>query len=243
MQADSNKKPELLAAQPFTPSESAAVYRAIRERRDMRHFCGGRVGADVMRRLFVAAHHAPSVGYMQPWRFIRIHDCNTRTCLHALVERERIQTARALGQRENEFMQLKVQGILEAAEVLVVALADGRDHHVFGRRTMPAMDMASVACAIQNMWLAARVEGLGMGWVSMFEPTELASLLNLPKGADPVAVICLGPVEGYYAEPMLAQQQWAQAEHLSGLVFDDSWGKASALFTHPETSPSTPGVG
>ncbi|WP_334118926.1 5,6-dimethylbenzimidazole synthase [Limnobacter sp.] len=234
-------KPALIAATPFTTSESAAVYRAIRERRDMRHFCGGLVDTDVLQRLLCAAHHAPSVGYMQPWRFVRIQNRDTRVRLHALVEAERIQTARALGQRESEFMQLKVQGILDAAEVLVVALADGREHHVFGRRTMPEMDLASAACAIQNLWLAARAEGLGMGWVSLFEPAELAALLDLPKGASPVAVLCLGPVEGYYAEPMLAQQHWAECEALSGLVFDDTWGKASALFAHQVNSPPTKG--
>lgn len=97
---------------------------------------------------------------------------------------------------------------------------------------MPEMDLASAACAIQNLWLASRAEGLGMGWVSLFEPVELAALLGLPKGASPVAVLCLGPVEGYYAEPMLAQQGWAECEALSGLVFDDTWGKASAVFAH-----------
>lgn len=219
-----------IAATPFTPAESAAVYRAIRERRDMRHFCGGQVDADVLQRLLCAAHQAPSVGYMQPWRFIRVLNTDTRMRLHAMVEAERIQTARALGQREEEFMQLKVQGILDAAEVLVVALAEGREQHVFGRRTLPEMDLASAACAIQNLWLAARVEGLGMGWVSLFEPTELATLLDFPKGASPIAVLCLGPVDGYYAEPMLAQQDWAQCEALSGLVFDNRWGVSSAVF-------------
>lgn len=203
----------------------------------MRHFCGGQVPSDVLQRLLQAAHQAPSVGYMQPWRFLRIQNHDTRVRLHALVETERIETARALGQRESEFMQLKVQGILDAAEVLVVALADGRERHVFGRRTMPEMDLASAACAIQNLWLAARVEGLGMGWVSLFEPAELATLLGLPEGASPIAVLCLGPVEGYYAEPMLAQQHWAQCEALSGLVFDDTWGKASAVFASQAGSP------
>lgn len=234
-------KPAVIAATPFTPAESAAVYRAIRERRDMRHFCGGQVEPQVLQRLLCAAHHAPSVGYMQPWRFIRIQNHDTRVHLHALVEAERIQTARAMGQRESEFMQLKVQGILDAAEVLVVALAEGREQHVFGRRTMPEMDLASAACAIQNLWLAARVEGLGMGWVSLFEPAELAALLDLPNGASPVAVLCLGSVESYYAEPMLAQQHWAECEALSGLVFDDTWGKASAVFAHRATLPPVVG--
>ena len=158
----------------FTTDECRAVYRAIFERRDMRHFSGGTVAPEVMQRLLTAAHHAPSVGFMQPWRFIRIASTSLRAQLHALVEQERVQTARALGEREDAFMKLKVEGLLEAAEVWAVALADGREVHVFGRRTLPQMDLASAACAIQNLWLAARAEGLGVGWVSLFDPAAVA---------------------------------------------------------------------
>src|SRR5881275_899440 len=131
----------------------------------MRRFSpGGEVGEDVLARLLQAAHAAPSVGLMQPWRFIRITDPGLRTRIHSLVDEERLRTAEALGPRGDEFLALKVDGILECAELLVVALCDGRKAHVFGRRTLPQMDLASVSCAIQNMWLAARAEGLGMGW-------------------------------------------------------------------------------
>lgn len=220
----------LMPAEPFSPADKAAVYRAIHERRDMRHFSAGNVPAEVLVRLLDAAHHAPSVGFMQPWRFMRIRSRAVRESLHALVEQERVVTARALGQREDEFMQLKVQGILDAAEVLVVVLAEGREHHVFGRRTMPHMDLASTACAIQNMWLAARAEGLGMGWVSLFDPEQLQSLLPMPQGAEAIAILCLGPVHGYYSQPMLQQQSWACREDLPLLVFDDVWGHPSDLF-------------
>jgi len=214
----------------FEPEAVQAVYRAIFERRDMRHFAGGAVPPEQLRRLLAAAHHGPSVGFMQPWRFIRVNGPARRRQVHELVERERVQTARALGQREDEFMRLKVQGLLEAAEVLAVTLADGRERHVFGRRTLPQMDLASAACAIQNLWLAARAEGLGMGWVSLFEPAELASLLGLPAGAEPIALLCLGPVQAFYEQPMLEQQRWAQRAPLSDLVFDERWGQPSALF-------------
>ena len=156
-----------MTAQAFTEVEQAAVYRAIFERRDMRHFSGGSVPDVQLQRLLRAAHHAPSVGLMQPWRFIRGRSLPLRQSLHDVVEQERVLTAKALDEREDEFMKLKVQGILQAAEVLVVAMPPGREQHIFGRRTLPEMDMASAACAIQNMWLAARAEGLGMGWVSM----------------------------------------------------------------------------
>jgi len=208
----------------FSDEERRGVYRAIYERRDMRHFSGGEVADDVLQRLLRAAHHAPSVGFMQPWRFIRIRKPGLRAGIHALVEQERILTARALKEREDEFMKLKVQGVLDAAEVLVVALPPGREAHVFGRRTLPEMDLASAACAIQNLWLAARAEGLGMGWVSIFSPQQLAQLLQMPEGSKPIAVLCLGPVEAFYDQPMLQAEKWAHRAALSDMVFEDRWG-------------------
>ncbi|WP_285411732.1 5,6-dimethylbenzimidazole synthase [Variovorax sp. efr-133-TYG-130] len=223
----------------FTRNDKEAVYRAIHERRDMRHFAGGQVEPDVLRRLLDAAHHAPSVGFMQPWRFIRIRGEALRQRLHHVVEQERVLTARALGEREDEFMRLKVQGLLDAAELLAVTLADGREKHVFGRRTLPQMDLASASCAIQNLWLAARAEGLGMGWVSLFDPAEVSVLLGLPEGAEPIALLCLGPVHQFYEEPMLQRERWATREPLASLVFDESWGRASDLFDNP-SSPTEP---
>lgn len=209
----------------FSPEERAAVYRAIAERRDMRHFAGGEVAPELLARLLQAAHQAPSVGLMQPWRFIRITRLELRERIHGLVEAERVRTAEALGERSDEFMRLKVEGIRDCAELLVAALMDGREAHVFGRRTLPQMDLASLACALQNLWLAARAEGLGMGWVSLFDPLELARLLNMPAGSQPVAVLCLGPVTAFYDKPMLVQEGWAQERPLDELVFSDQWGQ------------------
>ena len=223
-ESDTSNSPASIPATPFTEAERAAVYRAIYERRDMRHFAGGTVSDEVLLRLLRAAHHAPSVGFMQPWRFIRVRSRAMREGMHALIEKERVLTAQALGEREEDFMKLKVQGVLDAAEVLVVALPPGREAHVFGRRTMPEMDMASAACAIQNLWLAARAEGLGMGWVSIYDPQELAHLMEMPAGAYPLAVLCLGPVHAYYAEPMLQQEKWAQRAPLEAMLFDERWG-------------------
>ncbi|MDP3903042.1 MAG: nitroreductase family protein, partial [Methylococcaceae bacterium] len=135
----------------------------------------------------------------------------------------RIQTAQALGEREDAFMKLKVEGILECGEVLVAALCDQRQQHVFGRRTLPEMDLASLSCAIQNLWLAARVEGLGLGWVSMFEPTALKKLLNMPDDSQPVAILCLGHVDNFYDKPMLEQEQWASRLALNTLLFENTW--------------------
>ncbi|MDR6177653.1 5,6-dimethylbenzimidazole synthase [Pseudomonas sp. SORGH_AS 211] len=209
----------------YTPAEQAAVYRAIAERRDMRHFCGGEVPPEQLARLLGAAHQAPSVGLMQPWRFLRISDPALRQRLHELVEEERCATADALGERSDDFMKLKVQGILDCAEVLVAALMDGREAHVFGRRTLPEMDLASLSCAIQNLWLAARCEGLGMGWVSLFEPEAVRSLLEMPEGSQPAAILCLGPVEAFYPRPMLEEEGWRQGRPLEELVFENRWGQ------------------
>lgn len=206
----------------------------------MRHFSGGEVAPELMRRLLQAAHHAPSVGFMQPWRFIRISTRPLREALHALVEQERVLTACALGEREEEFMRLKVEGLLSAAEVWVVALADGREKHVFGRRTMPHMDLASAACAIQNLWLAARAEGLGMGWVSLFEPGAVSALLQMPAGAEPIALLCLGSVSEFYEEPMLQQQRWARRCALEDLVFENSWGQPMAQALPVAAGPIQP---
>ncbi|EGH00774.1 MULTISPECIES: 5,6-dimethylbenzimidazole synthase [Pseudomonas syringae group genomosp. 2] len=213
-----------MTEQAFSPEERAAVYRAIAERRDMRHFVGGTVAPELLARLLEAAHQAPSVGLMQPWRFIRISDLVLRGKMQAQVEEERIRTAQALGERTDEFMKLKVEGINDCAEVLVAALMEGREQHIFGRRTLPEMDMASLSCAIQNLWLASRAEGLGMGWVSLFDPQALAELLGMPDGAKPLAIICLGPVKEFYPAPMLVMEGWAQARPLHELLYENQWG-------------------
>jgi 5,6-dimethylbenzimidazole synthase len=212
----------------YSDAEIAAVYRVIAERRDMRHFLPTPVAPEILTKILQAAHHAPSVGLMQPWRFIRISDVNTRNSIHQLVDTERVRTAQAIGEYENtarmaEFLRLKVEGILDCGELLVVALCDKREQQVFGRRTMPEMDLASVSCAIQNMWLAARAEGLGMGWVSIFDPVKLAQLLNIPNDAKPIAVLCLGHVNSFYKEPMLVETGWKIAKPLAEMVMENSW--------------------
>lgn len=212
----------------FSEGERAAVYRVIAERRDMCHFRPDPVDPATLHRLLEAAHRAPSVGLMQPWRFMRLTDRALRAAIHALVEEERRHTARALNEREEEFLRLKVEGILECGELLVAALMDGRERHVFGRRTLPEMDLASVACAIQNLWLAARAEGLGMGWVSLFDPAALAQLLGIPAGGKPVAILCLGHVEAFYPRPMLEQEGWKQGRPLQELVYHNTWGNTVA---------------
>lgn len=207
----------------YPQTDIDAVYRAIGERRDMRHFRPDPVAPEILERLLNAAHLAPSVGFMQPWRFIRITDPALRQGLADIVEVERQATAAVLGQRKEEFLRLKVEGIRDCGELLVAALMEGREQHVFGRRTLPEMDVASLACAIQNMWLASRAEGLGLGWVSIFDPEALARLLSMPEGARPLAILCIGHVDAFYPGPMLELEGWTTRRPLSELVGENRW--------------------
>ncbi|HSI28737.1 MAG TPA: nitroreductase family protein, partial [Methylophilus sp.] len=129
--------------------------------------------------------------------------------------------------RMAEFMRLKVEGILDCGELLVATLCDQREKYVFGRRTLPEMDLASVSCAIQNLWLAARAEGIGMGWVSLFDPQQLAQLLGMPIGAKPVAILCLGYVNTFYKSPMLVEEGWATEKPLSEMLMENGWSQAN----------------
>jgi len=207
----------------FNDAERAGVYKAIAERRDMRHFLPDPVDPNVLQNLLQAANQAGSVGLMQPWHFIRITQTQLREQIYQIVEQERKKTAVALAEREDEFMKLKVEGIKECAELIVVALPDKREQHIFGRRTLPEMDLASTACAIQNMWLAARAEGLGMGWVSLFEPEALAKLLKMPAGSKPIAILCLGHVTEFYPQPMLEIENWTKAKPVENFISENEW--------------------
>ncbi len=212
----------------YSDSEQAAIYTVMAERRDVRHFLPTPVAPETLTKVLKAAHLAPSVGLMQPWRFIRITDNTIRKAIHKLVDEERIKTAQAIGEYETaarmaEFLRLKVEGVLECGELLVATLCNDREKNIFGRRTLPEMDIASVSCAIQNMWLSARAEGLGLGWVSMFDPVKLSALLDIPEGAKPIAVLCIGHVNSFYKEPMLLETQWTTAKTLDEMVMENGW--------------------
>jgi len=220
----------------FLPHQIESVYQAIEQRRDMRHFLATPIKAETFDRILSAAHSAPNVGLMQPWRFIRITDSSLRQKLHEEVEKERLRTATALNKCKDEFMKLKVEGILECAEVIVVSLSDKRAQEVFGRRTLPEMDIASVGCAIQNLALAARAEGIGMGWVSLFDPQVVADLLQIPNadkeedGGKAIAILCLGHVAEFYKIPMLERENWRKPLPKEQVTFYNRWNKM-----HPDT--------
>lgn len=213
----------------FSKSEQEVLYRVMRERRDMRHFItNSSIDVEVLQRILNAAHTAPSVGLMQPWRFIQIKNTELRESVAKLVDQERIETAKLLAAREQEFLKLKVEGIRESAALIAVVQAPD-DGTVFGRRTLPEeMALCSTACAIQNMWLASRVENLGLGWVSLFDPNALAKLLGCPERAKPIALLCIGPVKQFYDKPMLEQVGWRQGKNLEEVLFEDGWPKSGS---------------
>jgi len=219
----------------YSDTEIEALWRALRERRDMRHFTPAAqaepLPEGLIERLVEAAHLAPSVGFMQPWRFVRVTDRPLREQMHALVEEERLRTAQALPSRNAEFLEVKIEGVLDCAEVLVVTLMPERDRHIIGRRMLPEMDIASVGCAIQNMWLAARAEGIGLGWVSFFDPEALARLLALPTGARPLGILCIGRVPAFYPRPMFEDAGWGRRLRIDQLLFENTW---------PDEAESTP---
>jgi len=208
-----------------------AVYAAIEQRRDIREFTPGPLPEGLLERLYRAAHAAPSVGYMQPWRLLHISDAVIKTEMATIVEAERQLTAAALPSRTADFLKLKVEGLRSCAEIVVVALMDGCDKHIFGKRTLPEMALASAACAIQNMWLAARAEGIGLGWVSFFDPVTLAALLKMPAGAKPIAILCIGPVAEFPDQPLLETLGWGQRLPREQFVFENTW---------PEDAQPTP---
>lgn len=208
----------------FSENERNTLYEVMQLRRDMRHFiANSKVDEIVLQRILEAAHSAPSVGLMQPWRFIRIKKNELREGIAELVDKEIKQTAKALDERKQEFLKLKLEGVRECAELLVVVNAPD-DGTILGRRSMPKeMALCSTACAIQNLWLAARAENIGMGWVSLFDPNELADILHCPQGAKPIAILCIGPVESFYPKPMLETVGWRKARPLHDLLAEDRY--------------------
>ena len=208
----------------FSAADRETLHKIMLARRDMRHFLpNSKIDDEVLARIMEAAHSAPSVGLMQPWRFIHIKNKALRGNIAKLVEEEIQHTAEAMDERKAEFMTLKVEGIRDCAELIAVVQAPD-DGTIFGRRTLPEeMALCSTACAIQNLWLATRAENLGMGWVSLFDPDALAQLLDCPEGALPIALLCLGPVKEFYSKPMLIETGWREGKTLDNVLFEDKW--------------------
>lgn len=212
----------------FNDAERRGVYRAIYDRRDVRsQFTSAPLGDGVLARLLDAAHHAPSVGFMQPWSFIVIQDKSVRRNIYEIFERANHAAAQTYeGDQRALYDSLKLAGILEAPINLCVTCdpTTARGHGL-GRQTMPETALYSTVCAVQNLWLAARAEGVGVGWVSIFEPEELRAALGIPKTIVPVAYLCLGYVTEFGAQPELEVKGWEKRTPLAGLIHFEQYGE------------------
>jgi 5,6-dimethylbenzimidazole synthase len=205
----------------FSVQEIDAVYRAIRERRDVRAgFLPHPVEEATLLRLLDAAHCAPSVGLMQPARFIVIRDQTTRTAVDGIFERANAAAAAIYDdERRQLYGSLKLQGLTEAPQHLCVVCDErSQQGHGLGKHTMPAMPSYSVACAVQNLWLAARAEGIGVGWVSILDPQELKTLLHIPDGVELVAYLAIGYVDRFAERPDLERDGWETRRELASAM-------------------------
>lgn len=201
------------------------LYEAIYSRRDVRRFQTDQIADDVLARILDAAHHAGSVGFMQPWNFIVVRSLDVRQQVHELFTRENARAAENYtGERRELYDSLKLAGILEAP-VSVAVTCDRRRQGpaVLGKNSMPEMDLYSTCCAIQNLWLAARSEGIGVGWVSILDPTLVKPLLGIPDDIVLVAWLCLGIPVQFDERPMLETVGWEKRLPLEAVVFAERW--------------------
>ena len=211
-----------------------ALYTTLFTRRDVRsQFLPDAIPDEVLARLLTAAHYAPSVGFMQPWNFILVRDPATRQSLHSAFMDAHLEAATMFpDEQRDKYQRLKLAGILDAPLSLCITCDRERAGKVvLGRTHMPEMDLYSTVCAVQNLWLAARAEGIGMGWVSLFDPEQLRKLLHMPANAKPIAILCLGHVNAFYPKPMLELEGWASRQPLADMLYEDSWQNSIASIT------------
>ncbi|MCX4524896.1 nicotinate-nucleotide--dimethylbenzimidazole phosphoribosyltransferase [Streptomyces sp. NBC_01551] len=212
----------------YADAEREAVLRVMRERRDIRKgFRTDPIPHEVLLRVLEAAHTAPSVGHSQPWDFVVIRSAETRRTMHELAQRQREAYAKSLPKgRAKQFKELKIEAILDTPVNIVVTADPTRGgRHTLGRHTQPQMAPYSSALAVENLWLAARAEGLGVGWVSFFDEREMVRALGLPEHLEVVAYLCVGYVDEFPPEPELAQAGWSQRRPLSWVVHEETYGR------------------
>ncbi|SIR58638.1 5,6-dimethylbenzimidazole synthase [Natronorubrum thiooxidans] len=218
----------------FTDDERDAVYKTIYARRDIRRFRDEALPEDILERLIQAAHHAPSVGFSQPWDLIVIRNDETKTEIAEIADRA-IAAARE-GYEEptrSEYAALKLEGIRESPVNICVTCDPTRGApHVLGRSSMKRTDVYSTCLAVQNLWLAARAEGVGVGWVSVLYPYEVQEVLDIPPHVKPIAYLCLGyPEDGFPDEPVLQQKGWRERMDIDALVHEGRWESTAAAET------------
>ncbi|MFJ2189307.1 nicotinate-nucleotide--dimethylbenzimidazole phosphoribosyltransferase [Kitasatospora sp. NPDC087861] len=237
-QSEEPAEPRGPAAAGFDEIGREAVHQVIRERRDVRNgFRPDPIPHEVLIRVLEAAHTAPSVGYSQPWDFVVIRSAKTRRRMHALAERQREAYADSLPKgRAKQFKEIKIEAILETPVNIVVTADRTRGgRHTLGRHTQPQMAPYSAALAVENLWLAARAEGLGVGWVSFFDDEELVRELGLPEHLEVVAYLCVGYVDAFPDEPELQQQGWAKKRPLSWVVHEEQYGNRALPGEEPQS--------
>ena len=207
---------------------STDLYDVINRRRDVRaEFSGVPVSTEVLHRVLTAAHAAPSVGHTQPWDFVLVRSETTRRAFQEHVQSEREEFDRSLdAERRDTFSRIKVEGIMESGLGVVVTYDASRGgQHVLGRHAIADAGLYSTCLAIQNLWLAATAEGLGLGWVSFYREPFLAELLAIPEGIRPIAWLCLGGVTSLQDEPDLERHGWRQKRPVADAIFEDVWGR------------------
>ncbi|MGX1306904.1 5,6-dimethylbenzimidazole synthase [Amorphus suaedae] len=216
----------LVPAGAFDPAERAAVYRAIRSRRDVRdEFRADPVPDDVLRRILEAAHAAPSVGLSQPWTFLLVRDPEVRAEIHAAFLAANAEAAAMfVGERAERYRALKLEGIRKAPLNICVTCDRRRGGPVvLGRTHQTDTDLYSTVCAVQNLWLAARAEGVGVGWVSIFREADVRAILGIPSEVAIVAYLCVGFVDRLFDRPELEARRWASRLPLDAVVRHDRW--------------------
>ncbi|MDX2563423.1 nicotinate-nucleotide--dimethylbenzimidazole phosphoribosyltransferase [Streptomyces sp. TX20-6-3] len=212
----------------YDDAEREAVLRVMRERRDIRNgFRSDPIPHEVLLRVLEAAHTAPSVGHSQPWDFVVIRSAETRQTMHELAQRQREAYAKSLPKaRAKQFKELKIEAILDTPVNIVVTADPTRGgRHTLGRYTQPQMAPYSSALAVENLWLAARAEGLGVGWVSFFDEREMVRTLGLPEHLEVVAYLCVGYVDEFPEEPELMQAGWSKRRPLAWVVHEETYGR------------------
>ncbi|MEE9542533.1 MAG: 5,6-dimethylbenzimidazole synthase [Thermodesulfobacteriota bacterium] len=219
-------KTNTIKAGEFEGSQKEGLYRAIYSRRDIRsQFLDEPIPEEVLSRVLKAAHHAPSVGFMQPWNFILVRDFNKRKLVHEAFKRANAEATLMFSEDKREkYKGFKLEGILEAPlNICVTCDKDRFGPVVIGRTAQPIMDVFSSVCAVQNLWLAARAEGLGVGWVSIVQTRDLKEILSMPNKIVPIAYLCIGYVSHFPEKPELESAGWLPRLPLEDLVFSDNW--------------------
>jgi 5,6-dimethylbenzimidazole synthase len=226
----------------FSATEREVIYRLIRSRRDVRQFAPDPIPPEALVRILEAAHHAPSVGFMQPWNFILITSPHLRAQVKALFEEINEGEAHRVADhaRQQLYRSLKLEGLQEAPLNIAVTCDRRRGKpFVLGRMPVPDTDIYSTCLAIQNMWLAACAEGIGIGWVSILDYGKVERLLGLPEGVQLIAYLCMGFPREFRARPMLEEVGWRSRVRLDGLIYQDGWGQPCEWLTTGPTAPDT----